>query len=691
MVLSTCDHCDPWTASTNFFDVYSSFDSWKAESGFSSPHHIGQFWTDRDFDFNYVGLAEYNTEKLCDDSRIHILQDFTSNAAFLRTMVAHEMGHNFGAKDLSEEGSIMSGVLFNTDTWDGDAKSRINAEIALQYDCLAVCGSNICDPVEGLEVNNITETSFELSWNALATDNFDVQVTNVETDEIVYSENTNGNFLEITPNEYSICERYLVEISRNCTPTESDKISVHFISPVGQGCADFKVERCIYWLSENIEVEDQSINATDWDWDFGDGSTSSLQSPNHEYADAGNYDLSLAVNQGNHSKEFNNQIRVLPNKALPYLNENGGSFESAEVQWGSESPSGEENLWETGIAQGELNSDSKVWKTGLIGALENKASESYLYSPRFDFTVGDIYTLDFDLSMDVPVCESFVALQLQYSTNNGTSWVRLGSLGDEGENIQNWYNKGKYSACAISKSLFYDQEGWVLNEDNLDVSYDLSFLSGNSEVIFRFAVSTMYNNDVTDVYEGVMIDNFQINSTGAGVVPLSLLYFNGENRDGVNELHWEAAQMINFDAFVLERSSDGEYFDPVVMIPSQGEESMEYFYGDDETDLVINYYRLKMIDKNGEYDYSRVVKIFSEITEEALTMVPNPNTSGRLIIDGVASEQFDQIRIFNYVGQLMIDANFDKELDISKLTTGSYIVNFISENAILEVKKLQVM
>ena len=691
LVLSTCDICDPWTASTNFFNVFLSFENWSLDGGFTQNNHIGQFWTDRDFDNNYVGLAGYDSKKLCGHTRHHILQDFTTNASYLRTMVAHEIGHNFGADDLIGPGSIMSGLLFNTNDWDENAKIEVSNEILYQMECLGTCGSNICDPVEGLQVINITDSSFELIWNAEPTDNFDIVVTNEINDQVIYTENISGNALVITPSDYTICERYLVEISKNCSADQSDKISVHFSSPVGQGCADFKVAQCVNWLSKDIELEEQSINASTWSWDFGDGTTSNSQVPEHAYTETGLYSLSLTVNDGNHSKEMDGQIAVLPNRNIPYTLEDGGSFESENVEWASESLDGTPNLWEKGSATGALTKDSTVWKTKLSETIPNELSKSILYSPRFDFTVSDIYSVHFDLSMDVPECQSNYALQMQYSVDNGTTWVRLGSYGDEGGNTQNWYNKGKWSTCGISKNLFYDQQGWILDVDDLAVSYDVSFLSGNSEVIFRYVFNVMQSSLAQEGFDGVMIDNFRLNSSGAVVVPLDLLYLEGENRDGVNHLNWEAVNMKNFDAFVLERSENGEDFEPVVFLSSEGEESMEYFYEDDEIDNWINYYRLKMIDLNGEFDYSRVIKIYSEIEENVIAMVPNPNSSGSLEFKSDSEANYDRIQIFNYVGQLILETPYKQEIDISRLSQGSYIVNLLSDNQLKEVKKLQVI
>ncbi|HLI93576.1 MAG TPA: PKD domain-containing protein, partial [Puia sp.] len=69
-------------------------------------------------------------------------------------------------------------------------------------------------------------------------------------------------------------------------------MAVHAQAPVAQfttaggvttGCAPLVVQ-----------FKDQSTNnPTSWEWDFGDGQTSSYQNPNHSYPTAGTYTVTL--------------------------------------------------------------------------------------------------------------------------------------------------------------------------------------------------------------------------------------------------------------------------------------------------------------------------------------------------------------------------------------------------------------
>ena len=63
--------------------------------------------------------------------------------------------------------------------------------------------------------------------------------------------------------------------------------------------ADFSADATTVCEGTTVTFTDASTGSAginSWNWDFGDGTTSSLQTPTHTYATAGTYDVSLTVN-----------------------------------------------------------------------------------------------------------------------------------------------------------------------------------------------------------------------------------------------------------------------------------------------------------------------------------------------------------------------------------------------------------
>ncbi len=61
--------------------------------------------------------------------------------------------------------------------------------------------------------------------------------------------------------------------------------------------ADFSID-AKKSCDSTVSFSDQSTNATNYDWDFGDGASSSLQSPSHTYDQSGTYTVTLIVDDG---------------------------------------------------------------------------------------------------------------------------------------------------------------------------------------------------------------------------------------------------------------------------------------------------------------------------------------------------------------------------------------------------------
>ncbi len=72
---------------------------------------------------------------------------------------------------------------------------------------------------------------------------------------------------------------------------------------------------------QSIQFTDQSTNSpTSWSWDFGDNSSSTLQSPSHIYSSPGSYEVTLTVNNSLGSSSKTGYITVLESE------ENRGIF-----------------------------------------------------------------------------------------------------------------------------------------------------------------------------------------------------------------------------------------------------------------------------------------------------------------------------------------------------------------------------
>lgn len=118
---------------------------------------------------------------------------------------------------------------------------------------------------------------------------------------------------------YSSAGSYLVNLTVtnivNCSATVSQIVQVNEV-PI----ADFGWSQTC--LGSDMSFTDQTLNSPiSWEWDFGDGNTSTLQNPSHNYVDTGSYTVNLVVSGGSgclDSIEMNVYVDSIPTADFTY-------------------------------------------------------------------------------------------------------------------------------------------------------------------------------------------------------------------------------------------------------------------------------------------------------------------------------------------------------------------------------------
>ncbi|MBK9415548.1 MAG: T9SS type A sorting domain-containing protein [Bacteroidetes bacterium] len=130
----------------------------------------------------------------------------------------------------------------------------------------------------------------------------------------------------------------------------------------------------------------------------------------------------------------------------------------------------------------------------------------------------------------------------------------------------------------------------------------------------------------------VSVPNFNIFNTAwtlssiASPLPIDLLYFGATKKEKSVELDWSTATEINNELFVLERSIDGKEFYQIGTVIGAGNstQQLNYTFSDSEPVIGISYYRLKQIDFDGKYSYSKTVAINFNSSIQDVVIFPNP-------------------------------------------------------------------
>jgi hypothetical protein len=105
------------------------------------------------------------------------------------------------------------------------------------------------------------------------------------------------------------------------------------------------------------------------------------------------------------------------------------------------------------------------------------------------------------------------------------------------------------------------------------------------------------------------------------ILPVQLTSFTAEQSNGRVELEWSTATEENSSHFVVLRSANGTRYDSIGMVAA-GISNSVYQFTDHHPLKGMNYYRLKVVDKDGSFRHSRIVSI--RIGMDGFTFAPNP-------------------------------------------------------------------
>jgi pimeloyl-ACP methyl ester carboxylesterase len=187
-------------------------------------------------------------------------------------------------------------------------------------------------------------------------------------------------------------------------------------------------------------------------------------------------------------------------------------------------------------------------------------------------------------------------------------------------------------------------------------------------------------------------------------LPVQLLSFTGKATEKGNLLEWKTAQEMNFSHFEVERSKNGMGFEKIRMIQGNKVESYSFLDEPQSTNnnlqtanayhltsniKHLNYYRLKLIDLDGKFSYSKIIFIKNE-QETEVSISPNPFTDHLKIVNSQALNL--KIRLLGITGNQIAN-----EIQSSATTINFPVKNtpaglyFLEINNGVKVKVLKVI
>jgi hypothetical protein len=163
--------------------------------------------------------------------------------------------------------------------------------------------------------------------------------------------------------------------------------------------------------------------------------------------------------------------------------------------------------------------------------------------------------------------------------------------------------------------------------DNFGGAYSY-VLPANTEII-------PYDNGYYAEFPVNSFSEFWLNNggvTGTQPLPITLLSFEAVRQNNSSLLLWTTENELNAGRYSIERSVEGNTYFEIGSVPAVNIGNRHnYNFTDGQPATGWNYYRLRMIDRDGSYRYSPVRKLYFS-GNDAISVYPNPLVDGNLTI-----------------------------------------------------------
>ena len=153
------------------------------------------------------------------------------------------------------------------------------------------------------------------------------------------------------------------------------------------------------------------------------------------------------------------------------------------------------------------------------------------------------------------------------------------------------------------------------------------------------------------------------------------------------ELSWQGIRQIKVRRYELEKSADGEKFTYVTAIAGNKSPNINYTAEDRNLLQDINYYRLKIIDNEGNYIYSKTVSFDTKSSLNEIKIMPGIVTDA-LNIWLPYNTQITKAEITDAMGrEVMTNAAITHftniaSLQLQKLPMGIYKINILTNTGL---------
>ncbi len=173
-------------------------------------------------------------------------------------------------------------------------------------------------------------------------------------------------------------------------------------------------------------------------------------------------------------------------------------------------------------------------------------------------------------------------------------------------------------------------------------------------------------------------------------LPVKLISFTAARESATSSLAWSTTEETNASHFEIQRSSNAKDWTAIGTRAAAGESKaiLHYAFTDASPASGMNYYRLRMVDNDATFAYSRIESVRFDKTQQ-VTIYPNPASKTLFLKETDVKE----ISILTANGNLIYKSGKVSEegVDMSSFSNGTYIVKITGRDGSIYTERIVVL
>lgn len=166
------------------------------------------------------------------------------------------------------------------------------------------------------------------------------------------------------------------------------------------------------------------------------------------------------------------------------------------------------------------------------------------------------------------------------------------------------------------------------------------------------------------------------------LLPLQLLEFEGKIIAATNHLYWKTTNEINTKHFEIQRSPNAFIFKPIGIVNARTIGTINRYFFDDDFPLPgKNFYRLRIVDLDGQFTFSKII-LLNRNSSAKISVYPNPaNQIIKIEMESLAVHNYE-LNLTDIAGRnTLVERRISVkglnywELNVNQIVSGFYILS----------------